>query len=54
MHDFAISENYTIFMDLPVTVDPQRIERGEPLLLFERDRPSRFGILPRRSRNNVR
>ena len=51
MHDFAISENYTIFMDLPLTFNPQRAQRGEPLLLFESDRPSRFGILPRHGNN---
>jgi len=51
MHDFAISENYTIFMDLPVTFDSQRVERGEPLILFESERPSRFGILPRHGNN---
>ncbi|MEH2405502.1 carotenoid oxygenase family protein [Nostoc sp.] len=51
MHDFAISENYTIFMDLPLTFNPQRAQRGESLLLFESDRPSRFGILPRHGNN---
>ncbi|GAX40064.1 carotenoid oxygenase [Tolypothrix sp. NIES-4075] len=47
MHDFAITENYTIFMDLPLTFSPQRAQRGEPGIMFERDRPSRFGIVPR-------
>ncbi len=47
MHDFAITENYTIFMDLPMTFSPKRLQRGEPGFMFERDRPSRFGILPR-------
>ncbi|AFY50266.1 lignostilbene-alpha,beta-dioxygenase-like enzyme [Nostoc sp. PCC 7524] len=52
MHDFAITENYTIFMDLPLTFSPERMQRGEPMLMFERDRPSRFGILPRHGDNN--
>ncbi|MBR8833536.1 MAG: carotenoid oxygenase family protein [Stigonema ocellatum SAG 48.90 = DSM 106950] len=47
MHDFAITEEYTIFMDLPLTFSKERMERGEPLMVFERDRPSRFGIVPR-------
>jgi carotenoid cleavage dioxygenase-like enzyme len=47
MHDFAITEHYTIFMDLPVTFRPERLQRGEPALAFERDRVSRFGIMPR-------
>ena len=55
MHDFAITENYTIFMDLPLTFSPPRMQRGEPLLMFESNRPSRFGILPRHGDNsNIR
>jgi len=38
MHDFAITENYTIFMDLPLTFSPERMKRGEPLMMFEYDR----------------
>ncbi len=52
MHDFAITENYTIFMDLPLTFSPERMQRGEPMMMFERDRPSRFGIVPRFGDNN--
>jgi carotenoid cleavage dioxygenase-like enzyme len=52
MHDFAITENYTIFMDLPLCFRPERMQRGEPILMFERDRPSRFGILPRHGDNS--
>ncbi|WP_445253190.1 carotenoid oxygenase family protein [Nostoc sp. 106C] len=52
MHDFAITENYTIFMDLPLTLSAERAHRGEPLLMFESDRPSRFGIVPRLGNNN--
>ena len=55
MHDFAITENYTIFMDLPLTFSPERAERGEPPMMFECDRPSRFGIIPRHGNNsNIR
>ncbi|MBC1219399.1 carotenoid oxygenase family protein [Nostoc sp. UCD121] len=55
MHDFAITENYTIFMDFPLTFSAERSQRGEPVMMFERDRPSRFGILPRHGDNsNIR
>lgn len=47
MHDFAITEHYTVFMDLPLTFRLERLQRGEPAFAFERDRPSRFGVLPR-------
>ena len=52
MHDFAITENYTIFMNLPLTFRPERIQRGEPSFMFESDIPSRFGILPRHGDNS--
>lgn len=52
MHDFAITEHYTIFMDLPLTFSVERMQRGEPVLMFEPERPSRFGILPRHSDNS--
>ncbi|MBW4450789.1 MAG: carotenoid oxygenase family protein [Spirirestis rafaelensis WJT71-NPBG6] len=55
MHDFAITENYTIFMDLPLTFSLERAQRGEPMMMFESDRPSRFGIVPRHGDNsNIR
>jgi carotenoid cleavage dioxygenase len=51
MHDFAITEHYTLFMDLPLTFRLERMQRGEPAFMFEPDRPSRFGILPRHGDN---
>lgn len=47
MHDFAITENYTVFMDLPLTFRLERLRQGESAYLFEPDEPTRFGILPR-------
>ncbi len=52
MHDFAITENYTIFMDLPLTFRVERMERGEPPMMFEQETPSRFGIVPRHGDNS--
>lgn len=34
MHDFAITSNYTIFMDLPLTFSVERMERGESALIL--------------------
>lgn len=53
MHDFAITEHYTIFMDLPLTFRLERLQRGEAAFAFEPDRPSRFGILPRHGDNQT-
>ena len=47
MHDFAITEHYTIFLDFPFTFLPERMAQGQPIFLFEEETPSRFGILPR-------
>ncbi|MBW4563354.1 MAG: carotenoid oxygenase family protein [Mojavia pulchra JT2-VF2] len=52
MHDFAITANYTIFMNLPLTFRLERAQQGKPPLLFEKDIPSRFGILPRHGDNS--
>lgn len=55
MHDFAITENYSIFLDLPLTFSLARIQQGKLAFAFEPDRPSRFGILPRHGDNsNIR
>lgn len=51
MHDFAIAENYTIFMDLPLTFSMERAKQGQPMMMFERDKPSRFGIVKRYGNN---
>jgi len=53
MHDFAITEHYTIFMDLPMTFRPERIQRGEPAFKFEQESASRFGIVPRHGDNST-
>lgn len=52
MHDFAITQDYTIFMDLPMTFNRERMQRGKPLIMFEPDKPSRFGIVPRFGNNS--
>ena len=53
MHDFAITERYTIFMDLPLTLHVSQMLRGEVPVVFESERPSRFGILPRYGDNST-
>lgn len=50
MHDFAITPQHTLFMDLPITLSPRRMLRGQSLLKFEPELGARFGILPRHGR----
>jgi carotenoid cleavage dioxygenase len=52
MHDFAVTKNYSVFMDLPVTFRFDRIARGEPVVAWEPDNGARFGILPRHGRGD--
>jgi len=47
MHDFAITERYAIFMNHPYTFSLERALRGEPMAMWEPDRGSHFGIMPR-------
>jgi carotenoid cleavage dioxygenase-like enzyme len=51
MHDFAITEHYSIFMDLPATFQRDRAASPGSMLRFDREQGSRFGIVPRHGRN---
>ncbi|MFJ2031981.1 carotenoid oxygenase family protein [Streptosporangium sp. NPDC087985] len=46
-HDMAITENYAILMDLPLIQDQEARQRGRYRISFERELPSRFGVIPR-------
>eukprot|EP00245_Coleochaete_scutata_P001636 TRINITY_DN12023_c0_g1_i1.p1 TRINITY_DN12023_c0_g1~~TRINITY_DN12023_c0_g1_i1.p1 ORF type:complete len:531 (+),score=80.62 TRINITY_DN12023_c0_g1_i1:84-1676(+) len=53
MHDFAVTERYAVFMDLPVVFTPQdAVTLGSPFK-FDKTMPSRFGILPRDAQNET-
>lgn len=54
MHDFGASRNHTIIMDLPLTLDPINLAKGQPSIMFDSSKPSRFGVFPRREPSNVR
>lgn len=52
MHDFAITENYAIFMDLPLYFRPKEMVKEKKLLFsFDSTKKARFGILPRYAKN---
>ena len=46
-HDIAITPNHTIFLDLPMHWDVQKLKEGKRRIRFNKDRPSRFGVMPR-------
>ena len=46
MHDFNITENYVIFMDLPLAFDLDLLASGIPFR-FKRENQARLGVMPR-------
>ncbi len=47
MHDCAITERYTIFPDLPLTFDLDRMMTGQGIVGWEPENGCRIGIVPR-------
>src|SRR5205807_4997014 len=46
-HDMAITENWSILMDLPLYADTGAAAAGRHRLVFDRNLPSRFALIPR-------
>nr|AFU91489.1 carotenoid cleavage dioxygenase 1 [Momordica charantia] len=54
MHDFAITENYAIFMDLPLYFKPKELVKENKLIFtFDATKRARFGVLPRYARDDL-
>ncbi|KAL3622517.1 Dixin [Castilleja foliolosa] len=54
MHDFAITDNYAIFMDLPLYFKPKEMVKENKLAFsFDPTKKARFGILPRYAKNEL-
>ncbi len=47
MHDFAVTEKYTLFLDFPITLDVGRAIAGGPAVDFEPQYGARIGVMPR-------
>jgi carotenoid cleavage dioxygenase len=47
MHDFNVTENHVIFMDLPAVFDIELAMRGEMPIRWSDDYPARLGVMPR-------
>lgn len=54
MHDFGVSSTHTVIMDLPLSLDPRNLARNQPVVSYNPDGISRFGIFPRWSPEAVR
>lgn len=53
MHDFSVTENHVIFMDLPVVFDFDKAMTGGMPYRWDDDYPSRVGVLPRSTSSNT-
>lgn len=47
MHDFGVSSTHTIIMDLPLSLDPLNLVKNVPVVSYDPNGRSRFGIFPR-------
>ena len=47
MHDFNITQNYVIFMDLPAVFNLELAMQGEMPIRWDEDYPARLGVMPR-------
>lgn len=46
-HDLAFTARFTIFMDMSMVWDEALLKKGRTRAVFDREKPTRFGILPR-------
>lgn len=51
MHDFNVTQNHVIFMDLPAVFDMDLALRGEMPIHWSNDYPARLGVMPRDGRD---
>ncbi|KAJ4905133.1 hypothetical protein Rs2_19084 [Raphanus sativus] len=54
MHDFAITESYAIFMDLPMHFRPKEMVKEKKMVYsFDPTKKARFGVLPRYAKDEL-
>ncbi|XP_021280006.1 carotenoid 9,10(9',10')-cleavage dioxygenase 1 [Herrania umbratica] len=54
MHDFAITENYAIFLDLPLHFRPKEMVKEKKMIYsFDASKKARFGVLPRYAKDDL-
>ena len=51
IHDTAVTSRFIIVMDLPMVFQIERMLQGNEFMHFEKNRESRFGILPKDSQD---
>ncbi|CAK9238338.1 unnamed protein product [Sphagnum jensenii] len=51
IHDFAITENYAIFLDLSLMMNKKFLTEGKNVFNFDPSKEARLGLLPRYAKN---
>jgi carotenoid cleavage dioxygenase-like enzyme len=54
MHDFGVSFNHTVILDLPLSLDPLNLAKNQPIVSYNPGGRSRFGVFPRQQPQSVR
>ncbi|KAL9621743.1 MAG: hypothetical protein Q9160_003861 [Pyrenula sp. 1 TL-2023] len=54
MHDFGVSYNHTVIMDLPLSLDPLNLAKNKPVVAYDPLGRSRFGVFPRYQPEKIR
>jgi carotenoid cleavage dioxygenase-like enzyme len=54
MHDFGVSREHSVILDLPLSLTPMNLMKNNPVVLYEPHKPSRFGVFPRYDPASVR
>jgi carotenoid cleavage dioxygenase-like enzyme len=54
MHDFGVSFDHTIILDLPLSLDPLNLAKNQAVVSYDPRGRSRFGVFPRHQPESVR
>ena len=54
MHDFGVSLEHTVILDLPLSLDPFNLAKNLPVVTYDPRARSRFGVFPRYHPEQVR